>query len=68
MAAELIAFAPVTLGLGLGQLLESGRSLSDFPLMFMTIFVILFVGVLVDSLIFAPLDRGVRRRRGLSAA
>jgi NitT/TauT family transport system permease protein len=68
MAAELIITAPAALGLGLGQLLDSGRSLSDFPLMFMTIFVILFVGVIVDSAIFAPLDRSVRRRRGLSAA
>jgi NitT/TauT family transport system permease protein len=68
MAAELIAYAPATLGLGLGQLLDSGRQQSDFPLMFMTIFVILIVGVVVDALVFAPLDRGVRRRRGLSAA
>jgi NitT/TauT family transport system permease protein len=68
MAAELIVFAPATLGLGLGQLLDSGRAQSDFPLMFMTIFVILLVGIIVDTLIFAPLDRGVRRRRGLSAA
>jgi NitT/TauT family transport system permease protein len=68
MAAELIANAPGFLGLGLGQVLDNGRSVGDFPLMFMTIFVILFVGVLVDALVFAPLDRSVRRRRGLSAA
>jgi NitT/TauT family transport system permease protein len=67
MAAELIVNGG-SLGLGLGQLLDSGRAQTDMPLMLMTILVILAVGVLVDALIFAPLDRGVRRRRGLSAA
>ncbi len=67
MAAELIVNGG-DLGLGLGQLLESGRANIDMPLMLMSIGLILAVGVLVDALIFAPLDRGVRRRRGLSAA
>lgn len=67
MAAEIIATGP-DLGRGLGQLLENGRELSDFPLVFTAVLVILAVGVLVDALVFAPLDRGVRRRRGLSAA
>jgi hypothetical protein len=30
------------------------------------IFMILIVGVAVDELIFAPLDRGIRHRRGLT--
>ncbi len=68
MAAELIAYAPGALGFGLGQMLDSGREFSDFSLMVMTIVLILVVGVLVDALIFAPLDRSVRRRRGLNAA
>lgn len=67
MAAELIVNGG-DLGLGLGQLLETGRAQTDMPLMLMSIAMILAVGVLVDALIFAPLDRGVRRRRGLSAA
>jgi NitT/TauT family transport system permease protein len=67
MAAEIIATGP-DLGRGLGQLLESGRELTDMSLMFASILVILAVGVLVDALVFAPLDRGVRRRRGLSTA
>jgi NitT/TauT family transport system permease protein len=67
MAAEIIATGP-DLGLGLGQLLESGRELTDMSLMFAAILTILAVGVLVDALVFAPLDRGVRRRRGLSGA
>jgi len=67
MAAEIIANGPA-LGTGLGQLLEQGRSLFDIPGMFATILTILVVGVAVDALVFAPLDRGVRRRRGLSTA
>jgi len=67
MAAEIIANGP-SLGTGLGQLLEQGRSLFDIPGMFATILTILLVGVAVDAFVFAPLDRGVRRRRGLSTA
>lgn len=67
MAAELITYSPA-LGLGLGQLLDTGRVMTDMPLMFMSILVILAVGVLVDALVFGPLDRGVRRRRGLEPA
>ena len=65
MAAEIIVGDP-DLGLGLGQLLDSGRQLSDMTLVIMSILVILVVGVAVESLIFAPLSRSVARRRGLS--
>jgi NitT/TauT family transport system permease protein len=67
MAAELIAGGP-NIGLGLGQLLDTGRAQNDMALMVVTILLILAVGVMVDVLVFAPLDRGVRRRRGLAAA
>ncbi|TMD05183.1 MAG: ABC transporter permease [Chloroflexi bacterium] len=67
MAAEIITTGP-SLGLGLGQLLDQGRVQVDMRLMLMAILVILAVGVLVDALIFAPLDRTVRRRRGLDVA
>jgi NitT/TauT family transport system permease protein len=67
MAAEILVHA-TSLGTGLGQLLDDGRANFDVPLMFLAIILILVVGVLVDSLIFAPLDRTVRRRRGLEAA
>lgn len=65
MAAELIVNGG-DLGIGLGQLLESGRAQTDVALMLMSILLILAVGILVDALVFAPLDRGVRRRRGLA--
>jgi NitT/TauT family transport system permease protein len=67
MAAELIINGG-DLGLGLGQLLDTGRAQVDMPLMLVSILAILTVGVLIDALIFAPLDRGVRRRRGLVSA
>jgi NitT/TauT family transport system permease protein len=67
MAAEIITTGP-SLGLGLGQLLNQGRELQDMRLMLMSILVILAVGVLVDALVFAPLDRAVRRKRGLDVS
>jgi NitT/TauT family transport system permease protein len=67
MAAEIITSGP-SLGLGLGQLLNQGRELQDMRLMLMSILVILAVGVLVDALVFAPLDRAVRRKRGLDVS
>lgn len=67
MAAELIAKSS-ELGSGLGQVLEFNRSISDFQGVLGTILVILFVGLAVDVLFFAPLERRVLRRRGLLVA
>ncbi|MEU1085509.1 ABC transporter permease [Streptomyces sp. NPDC005892] len=64
MAAEIIASSP-DLGLGLGQLLENGRNNFDMPGIFLSILLILFVGVAIDLLIFSPLERWVLRSRGL---
>ena len=64
MAAELITRSS-DLGLGLGQLLDSGRELLDMSLVVASIFLILVVGIAVDALVFNPIDREVRRRRGL---
>ncbi|RZB16460.1 ABC transporter permease [Streptomyces sp. F001] len=60
MAAELIASSP-ELGLGLGQLLENARSYQDMALVLATIGEILVVGIAVDLLLFAPLERRVLR-------
>ena len=65
MAAELIAGSP-QLGLGLGQYLDQGRALNDMTKVFTGIFLILFVGILVDVAIFRPLERRVLRSRGLT--
>jgi len=67
MAAELITFSP-RLGLGLGQLLETGRELSDMSLVMASILVILAVGVGIEMLVFAPIERRVLNRRGLAQA
>ena len=67
MAAELITFSP-RLGLGLGQLLDTGRQLSDMSLVIASIVVILAVGVGIELLVFAPLERHVLRRRGLAVS
>ncbi|MFE2291529.1 ABC transporter permease [Streptomyces sp. NPDC059452] len=64
MAAEIIASSP-ELGLGLGQLLENSRSTFDMPGIFLSILLILFVGIAIDQLIFSPLERWVLRSRGL---
>ena len=61
MAGELI-----TAGLdavGLGHLLA--RSHNDVPALVATVAVIVVIGVLVEYLVFVPLDRRIRKRRGL---
>ncbi|WSQ12567.1 ABC transporter permease [Streptomyces sp. NBC_01231] len=64
MAAEIIAQFP-DLGVGLGQLLENGRTAGDMAMVFEAILLILFVGIAIDLLIFSPLERSVLRSRGL---
>jgi NitT/TauT family transport system permease protein len=67
MAAELITYSP-RLGQGLGQLLNIGRELSQMSLVITSIALILVVGVAIELLVFAPLERGVLARRGLTTA
>ncbi|WP_127783460.1 ABC transporter permease [Rhodococcus sp. X156] len=64
MAAEIISYSPA-LGRSLGQMLNQGRELSDLSLVVVAIIMILIVGVAIDVLIFAPLERRVLRSRGL---
>jgi NitT/TauT family transport system permease protein len=65
MAAELITYSP-NLGQGLGQLLNIGRELSQMSLVITSITLILVVGVAIELLLFAPLERRVLTRRGLT--
>ncbi|MGI8879274.1 MAG: ABC transporter permease [Jatrophihabitans sp.] len=67
MAAELIVLSP-RLGLGLGHLLNEGRDLSDMSLVITSIVLVLMVGIAVDLMVFAPLERRVLRNRGLTGA
>ncbi|MCW2606669.1 MAG: hypothetical protein JWO60_1362 [Frankiales bacterium] len=65
MAAELIVISP-ELGEGLGALLDQGRFLSDMSLVVAGILGILAVGIAVELLVFAPVERRVLHRRGLT--
>lgn len=65
MAAELITYSP-QLGQGLGQLLNIGRELSQMSLVITSIALILAVGIAIELLVFAPLERRVLVRRGLT--
>jgi NitT/TauT family transport system permease protein len=65
MAAELIATSP-QLGVGLGQFLHNGMSLSDMSMVMAAIILILFVGIGIELLVFRPLERAVLRARGLN--
>lgn len=67
MAAELIATSP-QLGIGLGQFLHNGMSLSDMSMVMAAIILILFVGIGIELLVFRPLERAVLRARGLAGA
>ncbi|AZM49405.1 ABC transporter permease [Streptomyces sp. WAC 06738] len=67
MAAEIIATSP-DLGVGLGQLLETGRGYQDMAIVLNAILLILIVGVAIELLVFGPLERRVLRNRGLLVA
>ena len=67
MAAELIASSP-DLGVGLGRYLENSRESIDMPGVFAGILLILVIGVAIDLIVFCPLERRIRRVRGLLAA
>lgn len=64
MAAEIIATGG-SIGFGLGALLGQGRDLADLSAVFVAILSILFIGILVELCIFAPIERALLRRRGL---
>ena len=67
MAAEIIAMGG-SLGFGLGSLLEQGRQLSDMGIVMSAILIILFVGILVELVVFAPVEKRLLRGRGLLAS
>ncbi|ALE93085.1 sulfate ABC transporter permease [Arthrobacter alpinus] len=66
MAAEIIAMGG-SLGFGLGSLLEQGRQLADMGIVISAILIILFVGILVELAVFAPVEKRLLRGRGLLA-
>ena len=64
MAAEIIATGG-TIGFGLGSMLDQSRELADLAGVLGTIIVILAIGILIELLFFAPLERRMLKRRGL---
>ncbi|MFD4421633.1 ABC transporter permease [Agromyces sp. NPDC058484] len=64
MAAEIIAVGG-TIGFGLGSMLDQSRELADLAGVLATILVILAIGILIELVFFAPLERRMLRRRGL---
>ncbi|ALJ18774.1 ABC transporter permease [Microbacterium sp. No. 7] len=64
MAAEIIAMGG-TIGFGLGAMLQQSRELADLAGVLATILLILFIGILVELLVFNPVERRLLRRRGL---
>ncbi|MGR0159071.1 ABC transporter permease [Paenarthrobacter nitroguajacolicus] len=66
MAAEIIAVGG-TIGFGLGSLLDQGRLLSDMTIVMSAILLILFVGILIEILVFGPIEKRLLQRRGLLA-
>lgn len=65
MAAEIIARGPA-IGFGLGSMLQQSRELSDLAGVLGTILVILAIGILIELLLFGPLERRMLRSRGLA--
>ncbi|MCL5996720.1 MAG: ABC transporter permease [Chloroflexi bacterium] len=59
MAGELLFYS-----LSLGNLLQTGRDLNDVAMVMSVMALIVFIGVAVDRLAFAPLERRVRGRWG----
>jgi NitT/TauT family transport system permease protein len=51
---------------GPGQLLELGRALSQMSLVITSIALILVVGIAIELLVFAPIERRGLARRGLT--
>jgi NitT/TauT family transport system permease protein len=52
---------------GLGQLLMRGRDLADMGAVVSVMVVIVAIGLLVNAIVFSPLERQVRRRWGLAS-
>ncbi len=61
MAAELLYAT-----LSLGNLLENARNLDDIATIVAIMLVIIAIGMIINSLVFAPLERSVRERWGLT--
>jgi NitT/TauT family transport system permease protein len=63
MAGELLVI--IETRPALGSQLQFARELSDAPGLIALMLVVLLIGILIDSLVFAAIEQRIRRRRGL---
>jgi len=66
MAGELLVIIPGHLTIG--ALMQNSRDANDIPALMASMIVILVIGIVVDAVFFAGVERSVRRRRGLLVA
>lgn len=64
MAAEI--YVTILTGFGLGQLLHYGRELLDMNQVMGVMFTVIAIGLLVDKLLFSPLENSLRKKWGIS--
>jgi NitT/TauT family transport system permease protein len=65
MAGELLYYGGMA---SLGHLLTMGRELNDMAQVISVMIIIVAIGLLVDFLVFAPIQRTIRERWGLESA
>ncbi|MBR7837630.1 ABC transporter permease subunit [Actinospica durhamensis] len=65
MAAELIAVSP-KLGPGVGQVMAEASDNNDMAMAFGALIVILIIGIGINAVFFAPIERRLLRSRGLA--
>jgi NitT/TauT family transport system permease protein len=65
MAAELIAVSP-KLGPGVGQVMAEAADNNDMAMAFGALIVILIIGIGINAVFFAPIERRLLRNRGLA--
>ncbi|HEV3225445.1 MAG TPA: ABC transporter permease subunit [Acidimicrobiales bacterium] len=63
MAGELLVIIPGHLTVGV--LMQNSRDTNDMPALMASMIVILMIGIFVDAVFFAGVERSIRRRRGL---
>ncbi len=64
MAAEI--YVTILTGFGLGQLLHYGRELLDMNQVIGVMFTVILIGLLVDKVLFSPLEANLRKKWGIS--
>jgi NitT/TauT family transport system permease protein len=65
---SLISGEMIFVSLGLGQLLMMGRDLNDMSQVISVMLLIIFIGYVVDGLVFKTVERRLQRRWGLAPA